>query len=123
VALAGRCACGAISFRADGEPGYQVICKCRDCQRFSGTGHSALAVFRRDDCTIEGELSFYPAEPAAEGSRRGFCGKCGSPIANTTPRNEEIWMFHAGAFDDPSFFEPQKTIFSESGYAWDSTGP
>jgi hypothetical protein len=122
LALAGRCACGAVTFRLEGEPGFQMICKCRDCQRFSGTGHAALVIAQRDQATIEGELRFYPAE-GGEGSRRGFCPECGSPIANETPRNDSIWMFHAGAFDDPGFFAPEKTIFAESGYDWDSTGP
>ena len=37
----GGCACGAIRYATKHAPVFQNHCQCRDCQRWSGTGHGS----------------------------------------------------------------------------------
>lgn len=115
----GGCACGAVRFEARGEPRAQIICQCRDCQRAGGAGHSALAIFSRAVVSIEGELSSHQTKSGENMSTRYRCVECGCPIVNRTSRNETIDMLHAGAFDEPSFFKPEKVVFGASAQRWD----
>ena len=114
--MGGGCACGAVRFEVRGKPRFEFICQCRDCQRASGTGHAALVVFVKESSSVTGELSFHSTET----SSRGFCPACGSPVINESTRNAEIHLFHAAAFDDPSYFRPRTVVFTESGQPWDT---
>jgi hypothetical protein len=42
-AYTGGCACGAIRYEIADDPMVQSDCQCRDCQRKSGTGHTATS--------------------------------------------------------------------------------
>ena len=44
--LTGRCMCGAVSFRIDGEPGESDACHCEQCRRQSGHYFASVNVPR-----------------------------------------------------------------------------
>ncbi|HEX3407571.1 MAG TPA: hypothetical protein VHS81_10070, partial [Caulobacteraceae bacterium] len=45
---AGGCLCGALRFRAVGEPLFQGHCYCVDCQKASGSGFIPFLGFSSD---------------------------------------------------------------------------
>jgi hypothetical protein len=50
----GGCACGALRWRAEGEPMLQGLCHCRSCQRVSGSGHVGFICFSESAVTLSG---------------------------------------------------------------------
>ncbi|QPK64459.1 GFA family protein [Methylomonas sp. LL1] len=70
----GGCMCGAIRYKLQTEPRLAFLCQCRQCQRITGTGHSAEVVASEKDTAISGELKFY--ELTADSGNTvtsGFC--------------------------------------------------
>ena len=87
--LTGRCACGAVSFEADGPFRDGLACHCETCRRQSG--HYIVATCAGPDkVTIadSGELAWYEATPDA---RRGFCRTCGSFLFWEPASRSDSW--------------------------------
>jgi hypothetical protein len=78
--LEGRCHCGAISYKVEGEPVYHALCHCADCRRQTGAPVVSWALFPDEALTIEGTPSVYAS---SENARRHFCGACGSSLFYT----------------------------------------
>ena len=47
----GGCLCGAVRYRAQGEPRAALHCHCADCRRASGVAFLSWAAFPRDALT------------------------------------------------------------------------
>ena len=67
--MTGGCLCGAVRYESTGEPGFALLCHCRDCQRQSGSAFAAgwrvpAAGFR----VTQGEPKLYVR--AADSGRR-----------------------------------------------------
>lgn len=95
--LEGRCACGAITFSADGPFRDGIACHCASCRRQSGHFIVATAA-DKDNLKIEdaGELTWYRASEVA---RRGFCRRCGSFLF-WEPDKQPYMAIMLGAVDD-----------------------
>lgn len=57
--ISGRCACGAIKYTTTSKPEFTLICQCRQCQRISGSGHTAQFAVPIKETALEGEVCFY----------------------------------------------------------------
>src|SRR5512143_3363221 len=57
--MTGGCACGALRYRAEGEPLIQGFCHCRSCQRTSGGGHVGFICFPEKAVTLQGATKVY----------------------------------------------------------------
>jgi hypothetical protein len=114
VIAEGRCYCGALRYRAEGEPIFRGQCHCRECQYISG-GHPNVVlgmpaggfaytrgqpkVFRRGDLPT----------PAA----REFCAECGTHILTRAAGVPGAVLIKVGTLDDPSLFgAPQMVIYT-----------
>jgi hypothetical protein len=75
----GGCVCGAVRWRATGEPLYAYHCHCRMCQRQSGAAFLTGVTFPFDAVNwLKGEPHLYRS---SENAKRGFCSQCGSWIS------------------------------------------
>ena len=120
----GGCTCGAVRYEIGAEPIRGFYCQCRDCQRDTGAGHSAVAVFPIATLKITGSVTEHlrPADSGAQ-KRKGFCATCGSPLYNK-PRNvPDMIGVYVGTLDDPSGFKPQIVMFASRGHDWDLLDP
>lgn len=95
----GRCACGAVAFRADGLLRPVIACHCETCRRTSGHYWAATSVplARFHLLHVDG-LAWFDATPAA---RRGFCSRCGSSLFWQPVGGDSI-SIAAGALDGPT---------------------
>jgi len=53
----GRCLCGAVHYRYEGEPTTIGLCQCERCQRQSGSAFLIGVIFPKEAVTIEGPLA------------------------------------------------------------------
>ncbi len=120
----GGCACGAIRYETQNVPEFSIICQCRQCQRISGAGHAASFAVMADATNLHGDIKFYETT-ADDGNTvsSGFCSHCGSPVLKKTSGYPQYIFFHAATLDDPSYFEPQMVVYSESRQPWDHVDP
>ena len=111
--LEGGCLCGAVRWRATGQPLHSAHCHCRQCQRQSGaifiTG--VLYPYEAVKWTSE-EPDFYRS---SESAKRGFCSRCGSWLS--WHWLDEKIMMTVGSFDHPEEALEQECIQRVGDYA------
>lgn len=121
IELETSCACGAVSVRIAGTVKSMFMCACLDCQRASGTGHSAVVAMASGDVTIAGETRSFD-RPSASGATmtRWFCPACGTPLLARSSRAPELTLMPAGLFAGAEWFVPNQLIFARSHHDWDA---
>jgi hypothetical protein len=90
--LDGRCLCGRLTYRCDGEPLVTVVCHCKDCQRQTGSAFSIFVVVPRATLHVGGDtLATYVTVGADSGEerQRQFCSKCGSAVVTLLAEQPE----------------------------------
>jgi hypothetical protein len=123
-AYQGGCACGAIRYEISGDPVFQNHCRCRDCQKKSGTGHGSYLTFKRDGAKISGEAKLWDLlDDNGNEKTSAFCPTCGSPLYFTFKPNPDFIAVHAASLDDPSRFKPQAVTYGIRAYDWDPLDP
>jgi hypothetical protein len=121
VAAEACCACGAVSVAVNGRALSMLLCACEDCQKATGTGHSAIALFRTADVTVTGQTRSF-ARPSNSGATftRTFCPNCGTPLGGQSSRAEAITMVPVGLLGGGAgWFRPTQLIFARSHRDWD----
>ena len=122
VDLTAHCACGAVTVKFSGKVLSMFMCSCEDCQKATGTGHSAILLARPGDVTIAGSATSF-ARPANSGATltRSFCPQCGTPLLAHSSRAPELLMLPVGLFgaDTAAWYTPNQLIFARSHRAWD----
>jgi hypothetical protein len=139
VDLSTTCACGAVSVDVHGPVYSMFLCSCEDCQKATGTGHSAVAIFDSDAVTVTGETSSFNRQAASGATfTRTFCPRCGTPIHGKSSRGElavgpeprcgdgterkvPALMLPVGLFGKAvDWFVPNQLIFSRTHREWDT---
>jgi hypothetical protein len=97
----GGCQCGAVRFRVTGALGDASVCHCRMCQKAMGAFYAPLVSIR------DGSLEWTRSKPAwfqsSNHARRGFCAKCGTPLAYDAPDGLALTI---ASFDNPTDIVP-----------------
>lgn len=115
----GRCACGAITARVEGEPVAVRQCWCRQCQQVAAGNACTNAMFPTDAITLTGELSSH-SYVAASGNtiHHGFCGQCGTPVWAHAEARPHFRTLRFGFLDDDHGLRPQMAIWLDDAPAW-----
>jgi hypothetical protein len=123
-ALTGGCMCGAVRYEYLAEPIFAGNCHCRDCQRASGGGGSAVFGVSKSGLKITGPVKYHEVV-AGSGQQisRGFCPTCGAPLVSFPSSSPDLATIAAGSLDDPSSYKPQMDIFAASAQPWDVMDP
>lgn len=120
----GGCICGSVQYALKTEPKLSFLCQCKQCQKITGTGHSAEFVISSGETVISGELKFYEMMADSGNSvSSGFCPTCGNPVLKKSSGYPGMLFFHAATLDDPSLFKPQKVFWAASHQDWDFVDP
>lgn len=110
----GGCLCGAVRWKASGEPINVRNCHCRLCQKAMGSPFFARALFRQEDVEVEGHTEQFPS---SDRIWRVFCRECGTRLfARRT--DGSVMGVALATFDDPSAYAPTEHIFVSSKISW-----
>ena len=114
MTVEGGCYCGAVRYKANGEPLMKVQCHCRECQYASGGNPNVVMGMP--------EASFSYTKGSAKGFQRSdldkpvtreFCQDCGTQLLTRTPNLPGAVLIKVGTLDDPSVFGmPQVAIYT-----------
>ena len=116
----GGCACGAVRFRARGQPVVAMACHCRFCQRRLGTAFALVAYFNEKNVEFRGELSMYVHRSDESGRwlRMEFCPRCATTLTHTAEVRPGLRSLTIGSFDDPDWLRIERHIWTRSKRTW-----
>ncbi|MBL8492607.1 MAG: GFA family protein [Rhodocyclaceae bacterium] len=117
----GGCLCGAVRYRATGQPALVQACHCKTCQRRTGSAFALIAAFRTEQVEMLGAdpAGFeHRSDESGRWVRNHFCGRCGTTVLITLERNPGVSVLAVGTFDDPHWLKPQRHIWTRSRHDW-----
>jgi hypothetical protein len=114
-----RCACGALSATARGDPVRVSVCHCLDCKRRSGSAFAWTASYPAGQVTVTGPCATFE-RTSDEGlwARFRFCATCGGSVFYEIERRPGMISIPAGAFADPAFPSPTVQVYDERACLW-----
>jgi len=113
------CHCGQLRVHADGEPVRVSVCHCLACQRRTGSAFGVQARYAAERVRVEGRASEH-VRISDEGEERifSFCPRCGSTVTWRTADAPELVAIAVGAFADPGFTAPSRSIYEARRHPW-----
>lgn len=102
--LEGGCYCGAVRYRAEGEPMMKGQCHCRECQFITGGSPNVflampIAGFRY----TKGTPRTFARKDLDRPVTREFCPECGTHMV-TRPQGFPAVIIKVGTLDDPKVY-------------------
>lgn len=112
------CSCGQLRVTAGGEPVRVSVCHCLACQRRTGTAFGVQARFPADQVSVEGRYTDY-VRISDDGDERTFhfCPDCGATVFYEVAGLPGV-AIPVGAFADPSFPPPIRSIYESRQHLW-----
>jgi len=104
---------------AEGEPSAVVACHCIECQRRTGSVFGVGAYFPAERLTLSGETKQF-ARPTDSGQPfvTHFCPNFGTSVYWRADKLPGLVGVAVGAFADPSFPLPERSVWEQSRHAW-----
>ncbi|NSY14820.1 GFA family protein [Agrobacterium vitis] len=113
------CKCRSFTAECEGEPRHVSVCHCLDCQRRTGSAFGVQARFPKKNVTLYGACQQW--ERTGESGRLAkhfFCPTCGSTVVYENEDLPNMVAIPVGAFADPGFPFPQRSIFESRKHGW-----
>ena len=112
VEFTGRCYCGELKYKVDGEPIFKGQCQCRECQYISGGGPNFFIMFPVEAFTYtQGAPKQFTRSDIENPRTRDFCGTCGTHMNTRLPDGRSI-VVKVGTMDEPAEYGgPKAAIF------------
>lgn len=117
----GHCACNAVRFEFDTDPGFVAVCHCRDCKRASGGEAAVFFAVPQDDFTLlDGSpRAFHYVADSGMGLDRVFCPVCGSRLYTENLDSFPTLVFvQLGSLDRPEWIAPKLEMFTWRRLPW-----
>ena len=113
------CSCGQLVAAVSSDPIRVSVCHCLACQRRTGSVFGAQARFDRQNVTVEGKSTAYVRVGDSGGTATfHFCPVCGATVFYELGGQEDIIAIPVGAFADPKFPPPVRSVYEERMHAW-----
>ena len=112
--LAGGCLCGSVRYEARPQQREGYYCHCRMCQLAFGNTRAAFLNLRKDEVRWTASAPTYFA--SSKMARRGFCGRCGTPLSFEFLDSQNMDL-SIGSLDDPARIKPVSHFAVESRIA------
>jgi hypothetical protein len=117
--LTGGCLCGQVRYTLAGEPAFNGLCHCRNCQRYTGSSFEAVTVYPSASVTVQGDLKTYnDTGDSGNAVYRRFCPNCGSGVIAEAKVMPNLTIVLAGTLDDTAGFAPSMEIYCSSAQPW-----
>ena len=110
----GGCYCGAVRYRAKGDPLFKGQCHCRECQYIAGGSPNMLMAVPEAGFTYTGKQpKQFQRTDIDDAVTREFCEECGTHILAKSARMPGALMLKVGTLDDPAGYGmPNMAIFT-----------
>ena len=116
IQATGRCLCGNIRFQVQGDPIWIAHCHCQSCRRNTGSAVATFIGYHPERVIYEVDnRQFYESSP---GVRRGFCGKCGTPMSYEADKYPDELHLYVSTMDEPNQFVPEYHVFHAEHIPW-----
>jgi len=117
VPLKGRCLCGDIRYRCPGPIAPPTLCHCESCRRAAGAHVVGwLTVPLAAVEFTSGEPLIYQSSASV---RRGFCGRCGTPLTYWSAKRRDEIDLTIATLDAPDAIAPVDHVWMSDALAWD----
>lgn len=125
MAIEGGCQCGAVRYAvAADKPVGTRLCWCRGCQYRAAGNATVNAIFKSENVTSTGDISWHEGEAdSGNHMRRGFCDRCGTQIFSQSSGSAHLMVVRVGTLDNPAIGAPASIIWTESAPAWAQLDP
>jgi hypothetical protein len=112
--IEGGCYCGAVRYKAEGDPLFKAQCHCRECQYIAGGSPNVLMGMKEAGFNYsKGSPKAFRRSDLENPATREFCSECGTHLVSKAPALPGAVMIKVGTFDDPSLFgTPQMAIYT-----------
>jgi hypothetical protein len=113
------CSCEQLRLTAEGDPVRVSICHCLACQRRTGSVFGIQARFDAAQVRTDGNYAEY-VRVSDDGEERifSFCPDCGATVFFTFPAMPGMIAVPVGAFADPTFPAPIRSIYESRKHSW-----
>lgn len=114
-----RCGCGNLTATVAAFSPVVALCHCVDCQRRTGSPFGVGGYFPADAVTIAGAHREWSRSTASGGVLTNrFCPTCGATVFWSTGKHPGMIGIAAGAFADPAFPPPLRSVWEADKLAW-----
>jgi hypothetical protein len=114
-----QCSCGRLTVTCTSEPVSVALCHCLACQRRTGSTYGIAAFFEEPCVVTAGDTSrFTRSSDSGHSITFHFCPTCGSTVFWRPERMPGRVAVAVGAFGDPSFPAPAKSVHHEHRHFW-----
>ena len=114
----GGCLCGAVGFTVVWPSKWVAHCHCSRCRRAHGAAFVTWVGMDAAAVQIDGASGWLRWFVAETGARRGFCGRCGSPMFFESERWRGELHIARALFVDPVDRAPQAHAYDETRVDW-----
>jgi len=114
------CSCGQLRLTVTGDPIRVSVCHCLACQRRTGSAFGYQARFERAAVKISGRATAWDhtSDDGEATATFHFCPDCGTTVYYVGDYEPTKVAIAVGAFADPSFPPPQRTVWEDRRHAW-----
>jgi hypothetical protein len=121
MTIKGGCLCGAVTYEITGEPMFAGQCACENCQKSSGTGHSAVAAYPEPQVQAHGAVTSYVTKgDSGQPATYQFCPVCGSRLFLRAAVMPNVVMVSLGTMQAGSEPTPSMFIYGKRRRSWDA---
>jgi hypothetical protein len=100
------------------------VCHCLACQRRTGSVFGAQARFAKQSVAINGQSkAFVRVGDSGKCATFHFCADCGSTVYYMLEGQEDVVAIPVGAFADPQFPAPTRSVYEARMHAWVGVPP
>ncbi|NRD74974.1 GFA family protein [Shewanella sp. VB17] len=116
----GKCLCGEVEIKINGEISSIIHCHCSLCRKNSGTAFATNGFINSADLEItlgKKSLSTFSFKP---GKNRYFCSRCGSPVYSSNEQDPARYRIRLGILDSDIVERPISHNFVSSKANWEN---